>query len=307
VKSLRDFYGNFLVELGEKYINMVVLDADVSSSTKSGEFGKHFPERFFNLGIAEQNLIGVASGLALGGKVPFVNAFSCFLIERAFNQIRQSIAYPSLNVKLCGSHAGLSSYEDGASHQIFIDINLIRSLPNFLIIAPVDDIELEQAMYLLADYNGPCYLRLGKLPVPTINKIGYVFNLNEPVILREGKDITILSYGTMVSKALEAADELNNMGISTNIVNVHTLKPLSKDLIDICFSTKHVITIEEHSVIGGLGGSLSEMLAPFQEIRHKILGIPDVFGMSGSPEKLFAHFGLTKENIINQSKSLLSY
>ena len=165
MKSLRDFYGKLLIELGEKFINMVVLDADVASSTKSCEFGKHFPERFFNVGIAEQNLVGIASGLALGGKVPFVNAFSCFLIERAFNQIRQSISYPALNVKLCGSHPGLSSYEDGASHQIFIDINLIRSLPNFLIIAPVDEIELKQAMYLMADYDSPCYLRLGKLPL----------------------------------------------------------------------------------------------------------------------------------------------
>lgn len=306
MKSLRDSYGELLIELGEKFPKVVILDADVASSTKSSEFGRRFPERFFDFGIAEQNMVGVASGLALCGKIPLVNAFSCFLIERAFNQIRQSIAYPALNVKLCGSHAGLSSFEDGASHQMFIDISLIRSLPNFLIVAPVDEIELKQALFSIVNYSGPCYLRLGKIPVPRINKNDYVFNLYEPVILRKGKDITMLSYGTMVSKTIEAGDELNKMGISTNIVNVHTLKPLSKDLIEICLSTKYIITIEEHSVIGGLGSSLSEMLAPYKDIKHAIIGIPDVFGMSGSLSDLFTHYGLTKENIVDKSMSLLN-
>ncbi|MGE5588062.1 MAG: transketolase family protein [Clostridia bacterium] len=306
MRALRDAYGQALAELGERFQQVVVLDADVATSTRSVEFAKRWPDRFFNMGISEQNMVAVAAGMALGGKVPFVNGFSAFLIERAFNQIRQSIAYPNLSVKLCGSHAGLSSSEDGASHQMFIDICLVRALPNMTVVAPADDIELERALPVLALHQGPCYLRLGKIPVPRIYQEDYQFRLGKAVEMKEGADITILTYGTMVAESLEASVQLHEAGISAGVVNVHTLKPLdAAGIVDVCRRTGVVLTVEEHSIIGGLGSAVAELLAPYPDVRHRIIGLPDAFGKSGSASDLLHRFGLTRDRIAREARDLL--
>lgn len=306
MRALRDAYGQALAELGERFQQVVVLDADVATSTRSVEFAKCWPDRFFNMGISEQNMVAVAAGMALGGKVPFVNGFSAFLIERAFNQIRQSIAYPNLSVKLCGSHAGLSSSEDGASHQMFIDICLVRALPNMTVVAPADDIELERALPVLALHQGPCYLRLGKIPVPRIYQEDYQFRLGKAVEMKEGSDITILTYGTMVAESLEASVQLHEAGISAGVVNVHTLKPLdAAGIVDVCRRTGVVLTVEEHSIIGGLGSAVAELLAPYPDVRHRIIGLPDAFGKSGSASDLLRRFGLTRDRIAREARDLL--
>ncbi len=306
MRALRDAYGEALVELGERFPQAVVLDADVATSTRSAKFAERWPERFFNMGISEQNMVAVAAGMALGGKMPFVNGFSVFLIERAFNQIRQSVAYPGLNVKLCGSHAGLSSSEDGASHQMFIDICLMRSLPNMTVVAPADDIELQRALPVLALHQGPCYLRLGKIPVPRIYQENYRFHLGKAVTMRDGSDIAILAYGSMVAESLAAATRLHEAGISACVVNVPTLKPLDVvGITSLCRRTGVVLTVEEHSIVGGLGSAVADMLAPYPELRHRIIGLPDVFGKSGSASGLFHEFGLTRERILQEAEGLL--
>lgn len=305
--ALRDAYGEHLKALGERYPDVVVLDADLARSTKSEKFGSRFPDRFFDLGIAEQNLVGVAAGLALGGKIPIVNSFATFLTERAFNQIRQSVAYPMLNVKLCGAHGGVSAGGDGASHQTYIDLALMRSLPNMTVLVPCDATETVKALEAMLEHHGPVYLRLGKIPLPVLFDDSYTFRIGKPVIMREGEDVTIFACGTMVGIALKAAEALRQLGVSASVVNVHTVKPLDAELVvDVSVATGTAVVIEEHSVIGGLGSAICEVLGPQKNVSTYRIGVPDVFGESGSPAELLSLFGLTERHVVTRVTEILS-
>jgi transketolase len=293
--ATRDAYGKTLVDLGKENGDIVVLDADLSKSTKTVLFAKEFPDRFFNMGIAEQNLMGTAAGLAASGKIPFASTFAMFAAGRAFEPIRNAIAYPKLNVKIAATHAGLTVGEDGASHQCLEDIAVMRVVPNMTIICPADGVETEAAVRAAAEYKGPVYLRLGRAKVPTIyNKDEYSFQWGKGITLRDGGDVTIIATGIMVSMALEAADDLNKNGISARVIDIHTIKPIDRELINkAALETGAVVTAEEHSVIGGLGSAVAEVLgetAPVPVIR---VGVKDTFGESGTAEELLIKYGLT--------------
>ena len=303
--ATRDSYGNALAELGKEYDNLVVLDADLAGATKTSVFQKAFPERHIDCGIAEANMTGIAAGMATCGKIPFASSFAMFSAGRAFEQVRNSIGYPHLNVKIGATHAGISVGEDGATHQCNEDLALMRTIPGMVIINPADDVEARAAVRAACEYVGPVYLRFGRLPIPVINdEATYRFEIGKGVILKAGTDVTIVATGLCVSESLEAAKLLEEEGISAQVINIHTIKPLDEELIVAAAKkTKKVVTVEEHSIIGGLGGAVSELLsekAPTQMLR---IGVMDTFGESGPATELIKKYGLDAKSIYEKVKA----
>ena len=306
--ATRDAYGKALVELGGINDKIVVLDADLAAATKTGMFKKAYPDRFFDSGIAESNMMGVAAGLATTGYTVFASTFAMFAAGRAYEQVRNSIAYPHLNVKIGATHAGISVGEDGASHQCCEDIALMRVIPGMVIINPADDIEARAAVFAAAEYEGPVYMRFGRLAVPRIFDESYKFELGKAVTLREGSDVTIIATGLMVNEAIEAAKALADEGISAEVINIHTIKPLDKEaVIRSAAKTGAVVTAEEHSIIGGLGGAVAEAICesgkPVPVVR---LGVNDVFGRSGPAVELLHIYGLDAQNIVAKAKQAIA-
>lgn len=306
--ATRDAYGKALVELGGINDKIVVLDADLAAATKTGMFKKAYPDRFFDSGIAESNMMGVAAGLATTGYTVFASTFAMFAAGRAYEQVRNSIAYPHLNVKIGATHAGISVGEDGASHQCCEDIALMRVIPGMVIINPADDIEARAAVFAAAEYEGPVYMRFGRLAVPRIFDESYKFELGKAVTLREGSDVTIIATGLMVNEAIEAAKALADEGISAEVINIHTIKPLDKEaVIRSAAKTGAVVTAEEHSIIGGLGGAVAEALCesgkPVPVVR---LGVNDVFGRSGPAVELLHIYDLDAQNIVAKAKQAIA-
>lgn len=297
--ATRESYGNALVELGEKYENVVVLDADLAEATKTGIFKKVYPERHIDCGIAECNMMGVAAGISTTGKVPFASSFAMFAAGRAFEQVRNSIGYPHLNVKIAATHAGISVGEDGASHQCNEDIALMRTIPGMVVINPSDDIEAKAALQAAYEHEGPVYLRFGRLAVPVINdRPDYKFELGKGVVLREGKDVTIVATGLPVSNCLEAAKKLAEDGIDAKVINIHTIKPLDEALIvEAAKDTGRIITVEEHSVIGGLGSAVCDAVCKRHPVKVDKIGIMDTFGESGPALELIKKYGLDSDSI----------
>lgn len=302
--ATREAYGKTLAKLASENPKIVVLDADLSKSTKTAEFKKVCPERFINMGIAEANMMGVAAGLSTCDKIPFASTFAMFATGRAFEQIRNSICYPKLNVKVCATHAGITVGEDGASHQSVEDISLMRSIPNMTVVCPSDAVETEAAIRAVAEYNGPCYVRLGRSGVPIINdNKEYKFELGKGVQLKEGKDATIVATGIMVNAALEASELLTKEGINVSVINIHTIKPFDKKIITkAAKDTGLIITAEEHNIIGGLGSAVCEVVSENSPVPVLRVGIKDTFGESGKPDELLKAYGLTAENIVEAVK-----
>ncbi len=300
--ATRQSYGEALAEIGEKDDRIVVLDADLAESTKTAIFGKKFPDRFIDCGIAEANMISMAAGLATCGKIPFCSSFAMFATGRAYEQIRNSVGYPHLNVRICASHAGISVGEDGATHQCLEDISLMRNIPGMTVLCPADDLETKECIKALMDVEGPCYVRLGRLAVPAYNTPdNYEFNLYEAPILREGTDVTLFATGLEVIETLQAAEELKKAGISAQVVNVHTIKPIDVDTVVACASkTGKVVTIEEHSIIGGLGSAVAETLSEHCPTKQLRIGIKDQFGESGPALKLLEKYELDAAGIYKQ-------
>lgn len=305
--ATRDSYGNALVELGKEHEDLVVLDADLAGATKTELFKKAFPDRFMDCGIAEANMTGIAAGLATCGKVPFISSFAMFAAGRAYEQVRNSIGYPHLNVKIGATHAGISVGEDGATHQCLEDLALMRGIPGMVVINPCDDVEARAAVKAAYAYVGPVYLRFGRLAIPVINDADtYRFEMGKGVVLKEGSDVTILATGLEVSEALEAAKLLAADGISAEVINIHTIKPLDTELVtSSAKKTGRVVTVEEHSVIGGLGGAVSEVLSEQAPTRLMRIGINDVFGESGPAAELIAKYGLDAESIYKKVKAFV--
>lgn len=304
-RATREAYGKVLVELGAEYPNLVVMDADLSGSTKSGEFAKVYPERFFNAGIAEQNLYGMAAGFALSGKIVCASTFAMFASGRAFEIIRNSIGYTGANVKICASHAGITVGEDGASHQTFEDIALMRTIPGMTVINPCDGNSAEKLIRQAVEMDGPAYIRLGRAAVPEFYNQEDEIKLGKGKLLREGKDVAIIATGIMVAEAMEAALILQEEGISARVIDIHTIKPLDRDIIiEAAQETGRVVTAEEHSILGGLGGAVSELLATECPTRMAMIGQHDTFGESGKPDELKAKYGMTKEDIVLAVKSI---
>lgn len=304
VKSIatRESYGNALVELGKEFENLVVLDADLAAATKTGVFKKAFPERHIDCGIAEANMTGVAAGMSTCGFVPFVSTFAMFAAGRSYEQVRNSIGYPHLNVKIGATHAGISVGEDGASHQCNEDIALMRAIPGMVVINPSDDVEARAAVRAAYEYDGPVYLRFGRLAVPVINdRPDYKFEIGKGVTLREGGDCTIVATGLCVSAALTAAETLSEKGIDAQVINIHTIKPLDEELvIAAAKKTGRVFTVEEHSIIGGLGAAVAETLGEKCPTKLTRIGVNDVFGESGPAKELLHKYGLDAEGIANR-------
>lgn len=297
--ATREAYGLALKKLGAENKDIVVMDADLSKSTKTADFAKDYPERFFNAGIAEANMMGTAAGLAAAGKIPFASTFAIFAAGRAFEQIRNSIAYPKLNVKIAASHAGLSVGEDGGSHQAIEDIALMRVLPGMTVLVPADGVETEGAIKAALEIKGPVYIRLGRLAVPQVNADDYSFQLGKAVKLREGKDVTVIALGLMVHLALEAAELLAGQGIQVRVLNMPTIKPLDLAAItQAAQETGAIVTAEEHSIIGGLGGAVAEALAESVPVPMERVGVKDTFGESGTPQALLEKYGLTSAAIV---------
>ena len=305
--ATRESYGNALAELGKEFDNLVVLDADLAAATKTGIFKKAFPERHIDCGIAECNMMGVAAGLATTGKVPFASSFAMFAAGRAFEQVRNSIGYPHLNVKIGATHAGISVGEDGATHQCNEDIALMRTIPGMTVIVPSDDVEAKAAVRAAYLHDGPCYLRFGRLAVPVINDTpDYKFEIGKGVVLREGKDVTIVATGLPVSNCLEAAEKLAADGIDAKVINIHTIKPLDEELIVAAAKeTGKVVTVEEHSVIGGLGSAVCDALAEKAPTPVKKIGIQDVFVESGPAVQLVKKYGLDADSIYKEVKAFV--
>ena len=302
--ATRESYGNALAELGTEHEDIVVLDADLAAATKTGTFKKVHPERFIDCGIAECNMMGVAAGIAASGMVPFASTFAMFAAGRAFEQVRNSIGYPHLNVKIGATHAGISVGEDGASHQCNEDIALMRAIPGMVVINPSDDVEAKAAVRAAYEHQGPVYLRFGRLAVPVINdKPDYKFELGKGVVLREGKDVTIIATGLPVSNCLEVAEKLAADGIDAQVINIHTIKPLDEELVVAAAKeTGKVVTVEEHSVIGGLGSAVCDVLAEKAPTKVMKIGINDVFGESGPAAELLKKYGLDTESIYEKVK-----
>lgn len=305
--ATRDSYGQALAELGKEYDNLVVLDADLAAATKTAVFKKEFPERHIDCGIAESNMMGIAAGLAAAGKVPFASSFAMFAAGRAFEQVRNSIGYPHLNVKIGATHAGISVGEDGATHQCNEDIALMRTIPGMTIINPSDDVEAKAAVRAAYEMEGPVYLRFGRLAVPVLNdREDYKFEIGKGIVLRKGRDLTIVATGLCVSYALEAAEKLAEDGIQAEVINIHTIKPLDKELIiRSAEKTGKVVTVEEHSVIGGLGGAVCECLCENNPVPVHRIGMQDVFGESGPAVKLLEKYKLDGEGIYSQIREIL--
>ena len=303
-KATRESYGEARVELADKYENMVVLDADLAAATKTGVFKKAYPDRFFDCGIAEANMMGVAAGLAATGKIPFASTFAMFAGGRAYEIVRNSIGYPHLNVKIGATHAGISVGEDGATHQCNEDIALMRTIPGMTIINPADDVEAKAAVKAALEIDGPVYLRFGRLAAPVFNNADtYKFELGKGITIKDGSDVTIVATGLMVSEAIEAANQLEADGISARVINIHTIKPLDKELICKCAKeTGVIVTVEEHSVIGGLGSAVAEAVTECCPVPVIKVGVNDEFGCSGPAVELLKKFGLCASNIVEKTK-----
>lgn len=305
--ATRDAYGEALAELGAVNENIVVLEADLSKSTKTSDFKKVYPERHFNMGIAEQNMLGVAAGFAAAGKIPFASSFAVFATGRAYDQIRNSIAYPNLNVKVAATHAGLTVGEDGGSHQMLEDIALMRALPNMTVIVPADGVETKLAVKAAAEYEGPVYIRMGRPKVPVLFGDDYKFEIGKGVVLKEGSDVTLVGTGIMVSKAVEAAELLAAEGISAAVVNISTIKPIDAELIIAqAQKTGAIVTCEEHNIYGGLGSAVAEVLVENCPVPMARVGVEDKFGESGLPDELLEKYGLTAANIAEKAKAVIA-
>ncbi|MBR6102753.1 MAG: transketolase family protein [Ruminococcus sp.] len=307
-KATRESYGEALAALGDKYDNLYVLDADLAAATKTGIFKKKFPDRFFDCGIAEANMMGVAAGLAATGKIPFASTFAMFAAGRAFEIVRNSIGYPHLNVKIGATHAGISVGEDGATHQCNEDIALMRTIPGMTIINPADDVEAKAAVEAAIQHNGPVYMRFGRLAVPVFNDPAtYKFELGKGIKLRDGKDIAIIATGLMVNEAIEAAKVLEAEGVSATVINIHTIKPIDEDIIvEAAKTTGLVLTVEEHSIIGGLGSAVSDVLSAKQPTKLVKIGVNDEFGHSGPAVELLKQYGLCADNIVKTAKAAVA-
>ena len=306
-RAIRDVYGETLAQLGRENPDVVALDADVGSSSKSIVFGKEFPKRYFNVGVAEANMVAMAAGLATAGKIPFANTFAAFMVLRAADPVRSLIAYTGLNVKLAGTYAGLSDSYDGASHHAIADIAFMRALPNMTVISVSDPVEAELATRAAAEFKGPVYLRLSRAEVPVVlDKATYKFEIGKGVTLREGCDLTIVATGYMLIKALEAADKLAAKGINARVVNIHTIKPIDRELLIACArETGAIVTAEEHNVYGGLGSAVAETLSQSDPVPMEMVGINDTFTESGDYEKLLAKYGLSSANIVAKAEQVL--
>lgn len=306
--ATRESYGNALAECGAKYPNLVVLDADLAGATKTGVFKKAFPDRHIDCGIAECNMTGIAAGLATCGKIPFISSFAMFAAGRNFEQVRNSIGYPHLNVKIGATHAGITVGEDGATHQCNEDVALMRTIPGMTVIVPADDVEAKAAVEAAINYEGPVYLRFGRAAVPVINdNPDYKFEIGKGVVVREGKDVTIVASGICVAEALTAAEKLAADGVDAEVINIHTIKPLDEELIVASAKkTGRVITVEEHSVIGGLGSAVCDALSAKQPTPVCKIGINDTFGESGPAAALVVKYGLDGESIYRKAKEFLN-
>ncbi len=305
--ATREAYGQALLELGAINSNVVVLDADLSGSTQTKHFAKAYPDRFFNMGIAENNMIGVAAGLARGGKIPFASSFAMFAVGRAWEFVRNSVAHNHVNVKVCATHAGLTVGEDGASHQIIEDVALTRVIPTMTVIVPADATEAYQATYKIAEYDGPCYLRLGRAKCPVIFGDDYNFEIGKAIVVKPGTDVTLVACGMMVSRAIEAAIKLAEQGISVEVINSATIKPLdAKTIVASATKTAALITLEEHNIIGGLGEAVaSTLLEANLSVKFKRMGVRDQFGQSGDGMELLDYYGLGVADIVAQVKELI--
>lgn len=300
-KSIRGAIGDALVESGKIKRNIVVLDADLSGSTKTSVFAKAFPDRFFNVGIAEQNLITTATGLALSGKIPFVATFAVFATGRTYDQIRNSVCYQNANVKIIGAHGGITVGEDGASHQALEDISLMRNIPNMTVIVPCDYEQAFKAVEYAADFDGPVYIRSSRIDVPCIYDSNYKFDISKAVLLKEGTDVTVLANGDIMSNVIQAVDILSSKGVNAELINVPVIKPLdNKTIIKSASKTKLVVTVEDHSVIGGLGSAVAECLSENCPVKLARIGVNDVFGQSGTTADLLKHYNLDAESIANR-------
>ena len=307
--ATRQSYGEALVELGKAHDNVYVLDADLAAATKTDIFKKAYPERHIDCGIQESNMIGVAAGLASTGKVPYASSFAMFATGRAYEQVRNSVGYPHLNVKIGATHAGISVGEDGASHQCIEDIALMRSIPGMIVINPADDTEAKAAVFAAYEHEGPVYMRFGRLAVPVINDPEtYKFEIGKGIVLKEGKDLSLIATGLEVSESLKAAEMLEADGVSVEVINIHTIKPIDKDLIlKTAKKTGKVVTVEEHSVIGGLGSAVAEVLSEECPTKMKRIGVFDTFGESGPAKELLHKYELDAEGIYKQVKAFLAY
>lgn len=305
-KSTRDAYGECLAEIGAEENRIVVLDADLSTSTKTSKFAAKYPKRFFNVGCAEQDLIGTAAGLAYSGKIAFASSYAIFATGRAWEQIRNIVAHDNLDVRIVVSHAGLTNGPDGASHQSLEDIALMRVIPNMRVVVPADAEETERAIRAIVYYPGPFYVRLSRTKTPILFDSSYQFKLGKGITLREGYDLTIIATGTMVSKALEAADNLNKAGIDARVVNIHTIKPIDTDIIiKAAKETGAIVTVEEHSIFGGLGGAVAETIVCNEVVPMEFVAVRDKFGQSGDTEELYELYSLTSRNIVESAKKVL--
>ncbi len=302
-KATRQSYGEVLEKLGEENKKIVVLDADLSAATKTSIFAKKFPDRFFDMGIAEANMMGVAAGMASCGKIPYVSTFAAFAAGRAYDQIRSSICYPKLNVKICATHCGITVGEDGATHQMLEDMALMRALPNMTVICPSDDVETKYLVEEIAKIEGPVYVRLARLATPGIYDENQTFEIGKAIQIGEGTDATVFATGVVVAEALKAKEELEKEGIHIRVIDMHTIKPIDKDIvIKSAKETKKLISIEDHSIIGGLGSAISEVLTEEYPCKLVRMGIKDTFGKSGNAVELMKYFGLTSESIIQSVK-----
>ena len=305
--ATRDAYGKALIELGQKNDKVIVFDADLAAATKTGMFKKEFPERFIDCGIAESNMMGVAAGMATAGYTVFASSFAMFAAGRAFEQVRNTIGYPHLNVKIGATHAGISVGEDGASHQCCEDIALMRTIPGMTIINPADDVEARLAVMAAAEMDGPVYMRFGRLAVPRIFDENYKFEIGKGVYLKEGKDVTIIATGLMVERALQAAEKLAEEGIDAAVINMATIKPIDRDIIiDAAKKTGAIVTAEEHNVIGGLGEAVAAVVAETTPVPVLRVGVEDTFGKSGPALELLEIFGLNAENICAKAKAAIA-
>lgn len=301
--ATRQSYGEKLAELGEKNKNIVVLDSDLAEATKTIIFAKKFPERFFDIGIAEQDMISTAAGMSTFGKIPYISTFAMFATGRTYDQIRNSICYPKLNVKICATHSGITVGEDGATHQMLEDINLMRGLPNMKVMCTSDDVETRWAVEEIAKIDGPVYLRLCRLATPTIYETNQNFEFGKAIQIGDGLDATVFATGVVVNEAIKAKEELEKQGINIRVIDIHTIKPIDKDMIIKCAKeTKKLISIEDHSVIGGLGTAISEVLTEEYPCKLIRMGIKDEFGKSGKANELLEYFNLTAKAIIEQIK-----
>lgn len=305
-KATREGYGDGLVALAEVRPDLVVLDADLAAATKTSIFRKAYPEKHFECGIAEQNMMGIAAGIASTGKLVFASSFAMFATGRAFEIVRNSICYPNLNVKIGGTHGGISVGEDGATHQCNEDIALMRAIPGMTVINPADYIEAKAAVLAMAEHVGPAYLRFGRLAIPVYNSPDYKFEVGKGITLKDGKDITIIATGLMVAEAIEAGKALAEQGIDARVINIHTIKPIDREIIiKAARETGKIVTVEEHSVIGGLGSAVGDVVLEEYPVPVVKIGIQDVFGHSGAAKDLLVEFGLTAENIVHTVKALL--